>query len=54
MPKRRSRGEGTIYQRKDGLWSGQITLPDGKRKTKYSKTQKEVRDWLTDQRKAIN
>jgi integrase len=47
MAKRRSRGEGTIYQRKkDGLWSAQVTLPDGKRKTKYAKTQKEARDWL--------
>lgn len=46
MGKRRSRGEGTIYQRPDGLWTAQITLPDGKRKTKYGKTQKEVRIWL--------
>jgi integrase len=44
MAKRRSRGEGTIYQRKDSLWSAQVTLPDGKRKTKYAKTQKEARD----------
>jgi integrase len=46
MVKRRSRGEGTIYQRSDGLWVAQITLPDDKRKTKYSKDQKTAREWL--------
>lgn len=54
MPKRRSRGEGTIYQRADGLWCGQITLPDNKRLTKYNKSQKIVRDWLTEQRQAVH
>ena len=47
MSKRRSRGEGSIYRRTDGLWCAQITLPNGKRKTKYAKTQKETRDWGT-------
>lgn len=46
MSKRRSKGEGTLYQRPDGLWVAQITLPDGKRKTQYGKTQKEVKEWL--------
>ena len=46
MSKRRSKGEGTIYQRLDSLWVAQITLPNGKRKTKYAKTQKEVKEWL--------
>lgn len=54
MPKRRSRGEGTIYQRPDGLWCAQITLPDGKRKTHYNKVQKVVRDWLTEQRQSVS
>lgn len=53
MVKRRSKGEGTIYQRPDGLWVAQITLPNGKKKTKYSKTQKVVKDWLLTQRKAL-
>ena len=53
MAKRRSKGEGTIYQRPDGLWVAQITLPNGKRKTKYSKTQKVVKDWLLTQRNAL-
>jgi integrase len=31
----------------------QITLPNGKRKVKYSKVQKIVKDWLLEQRKAV-
>lgn len=50
---RRSKGEGTLYQRPDGLWVAQITLPNGKRKTKYGKTQRAVKDWLLEQRKAV-
>jgi len=51
--KRRAHGEGTIYKRTDGLWVAQITLPDGKRKSKYSRNQKEVKDWLLAQRNAL-
>ncbi|MBV5342534.1 phage integrase SAM-like domain-containing protein, partial [bacterium] len=29
---------------------GKLTMPDGKRRTKYSKTQKEVKDWLLSER----
>jgi integrase len=53
MGKRRSKGEGTIYQNSKGLWVAQVTLPNGKRKVKYSKTQKVVKDWLLGQRKAV-
>ncbi len=53
MAKRRSKGEGTIYQRKDGLWIAQLTLPNGKRRTKYSKDQKTVREWLLATRKEM-
>ncbi len=42
--KRRSNGEGTIFKRSDGRWTGQVTLDMGneqyKRKTVYGKTQK--------------
>lgn len=47
--KRRDRGEGSIYQRaSDGLWMGQVPLPDGpdgKRRSKYlsSKTEEGVK-----------
>ena len=52
MPGRRGNNEGTIYKRNDGSWCAQITLPNGKRKTKYGKVQKEVRDWLVEQQNA--
>src|SRR5260221_2240502 len=46
MAKRRGHGEGTVYQREDGLWVGSMTLgyEGGKRKRKYlyGKTQREV------------
>ena len=44
--KRRGHGEGTIYQRKDGRWSAGISLENGKRRTLYGKTRKEVADKL--------
>lgn len=51
---RRSKGEGTIYfSTTQDLWVAQITLPNGKRRTKYSKQQKVVREWLLKQREAI-
>ncbi len=35
---RRGNGEGSILQRKDGTWMGQVTLPESdKRKTVYGK-----------------
>ena len=45
MSKRRGRGEGSIYRRKDGLWVGQYTVQTpGGTKTKYiySKTRKDA------------
>ena len=45
MSKRRGRGEGSIYQRKDGLWVGQYTVQtvEGtKTKYIYSKTRKDA------------
>ena len=45
--RRRSRGEGSVYfVEKKGLWAGQITLPNGSRKFKYSKKQGSVKEWL--------
>lgn len=55
--KRRGNGEGSIYQRKDGLWAGSViigyspTTGRPKRKYFYSKTRKEVADKVN---KAIN
>jgi hypothetical protein len=45
MAKRRGNNEGTIYQRKDGLWCAQISL-NGRRLTKYGKSQTECRPWI--------
>lgn len=48
---RRGHDEGSIFQRKDGLWASSISLgygPDGKRRRKsyYGKTRREVADKL--------
>lgn len=40
--KRRARGEGSIYLRKDGRWAAVIYLQNGKRKFIYCKTQAEA------------
>jgi integrase len=51
MTKRRSKGEGTIYQRKDTRWVGMYTvdtLEGTKRRAVYGKTKKEVRVKLTE------
>jgi len=47
----RGHGEGSITQRKDGRWQAQISLENGKRKTYYGKTKREVQETL---RVAIN
>ena len=55
MAKRRSRGEGSMYfwEKKD-LWVGKITTPDGKRKTKYAKNKKDLKDWLLKERSKLS
>jgi integrase len=45
MAKKRGQGEGSIYRRKDGLWTAQVTV-EGKHISKYFKTQQEARLWL--------
>jgi integrase len=45
MARRRGNNEGSIYHRKDGLWCAQVSL-EGRRLTKYGKSQKECRDWI--------
>jgi len=48
MPgKRRSNGEGTIYQRKDGRWEASYRTLDGRKHSFYSATQEEARRRLT-------
>lgn len=45
---KRANGEGTVTQRKDGLWTAALTLPNGKRKYYYAKSQAEAVDKLND------
>ena len=45
MSKKRSQGEGSIFQRKDGLWAAQMTI-QGKHVAKYFHSQSECREWL--------
>lgn len=40
--RRRGHGEGAIFQRADGQWVARVTLDNGKRRTYYAKTRKEV------------
>lgn len=54
MARRRSAGEGTVfYWDKKDLWVGRITLPDGKKKTKYNKKQSVVKEWLLENRNQL-
>nr|MBA2278316.1 site-specific integrase [Chloroflexia bacterium] len=45
-PTRRGHNEGTVRQRPDGTWEARLSLPNGKRKSLYSKTRREVQDKL--------
>jgi predicted nucleotidyltransferase len=47
------RGEGTVYRRRDGRWSGQIRRPDGVRQTVYGRTEEEARERLDALRGAV-
>jgi len=46
MSKRRGKGEGSIYRRKDGRWAAEITIEGRDRKTLYGKTREEVHEKL--------
>ena len=43
---KRGRGEGSIYRRKDGRWTAEISLEGGRSKFLYGKTRKEVQEKL--------
>jgi integrase len=45
MANKRGQNEGTIYKRNDGTWAAQVSI-QGRRLTKYTKTQFETRTWL--------
>jgi hypothetical protein len=51
---RRGKGEGTVWQNEGtGKWFAQLTLPNGKKKTKTTLNQKEAQRWLLEQRRAV-
>lgn len=52
MSKKRGQGEGSISRRKNGLWSAQVSV-QGKRISKYFKTQREGLDWLQEMRNQV-
>ena len=45
--KRRGTGEGTVYKRKDGRWEAAVSLGNGRRKSVYGHTQREVQEKKT-------
>ena len=48
MARRRANNEGSIFYRESREdWVAQVSL-DGRRLTKYAKTQRECRDWVKD------
>lgn len=47
MSHRRGNGEGSIYQRRDGVWCASLRTPGGGRKVVYGRTHNEVRRRLT-------
>jgi integrase len=54
LAKRRARGDGSVYwDAERGRWVAQITLPNGRRRSKTGSRQKDVLGWLTEQRRAV-
>jgi integrase len=58
MAKRRGNGEGSIYERPDGRWCGQVSIPaalggKARRVTVYGATRAEVVDKLDEERRKI-
>ncbi|MCC6192820.1 MAG: site-specific integrase [Anaerolineales bacterium] len=52
MPRKRAHGEGSVSYRKDrDRWIAQFSLPTGKRKVHYARSQREARLWLEEQKR---
>jgi integrase len=51
--KRREQGEGTVYPQRD-KWIAQLTLPNGKRRSKSCESKKEALNWLSAEKSKIN
>ena len=50
---RRSNSEGSVGQRKDGLWEARIILPGGRRRSLYGKTKAEALKKMQDAREKV-
>lgn len=48
---KRGNGKGSVYRRTDGRWVAALTLPDGRRVSRYAKTEKEARAKLASLRR---
>ena len=54
MAKKRADGEGSLFfSESEGVWIGEVVLPDGRKKRKRSKLQKIARAWLEEQKEAV-
>lgn len=54
MAKHRSPGEGSIFRRASGEWVAMLTLPDGRRKSFYGPTRREVKERLQQAQKDVD
>ena len=52
--RRRGHGEGSIFQRKDGLWVARLVKSNGRPKTLYAKTRKEAGEKLRAAQKSLD
>jgi integrase len=53
QPKKRGNNEGLVRQRSDGRWEARLSLPNGKSKSFYGKTQREVMLKLAEARREL-
>lgn len=54
MEPKRANGEGSIYLRSDGRWTGALSLPDGRRKQVYGRSEAEVRRKVAAERRSLD
>lgn len=54
MAGRRSNGEGSVTQRKDGRWEAKVSLPNGRRISRYGASKQEAREKLKEAQKQID
>ena len=54
MAGRRLNGEGTVRQRTDGRWEAMVSLPHGRRISRYGATQKEAQAKLKEARRQVD